>query len=211
MVELVCLFDTFFNRNSGVGHDGGSLQQQFVDRQHADFFGLADVGQRLVGITFGFLEDDVGAMGIARFKSLYGTSHTVCDAATTEFRHTAGGVEEVLLFVLEFLLELVLAVQKLLQLVDHLFVLLLGIVVFLLAVLIVRVLFQLCLPALHFCQLLFLFGTQFLYFFPQFLQLCLHLLESLVGSGKGHVVEVDHGLIVYIDLLIAHLYSLFAD
>ena len=82
-------------------------------------------------------------MSITSFKRLYGASHTVRDSLTTHLRHAACRVEEVLLLVLEFFLELVLAIQFDLQFTDHLLILFLGIIVFLLTIFIVRVFLQL--------------------------------------------------------------------
>ena len=83
----------------------------FFQSLNADFLGDAEILTGFFKVSFGFIEDDIGSLGIATLKCLNGPSHALRDLLASLLRDTTGGVEEVLLFPFELVLELVLLIQ----------------------------------------------------------------------------------------------------
>ena len=80
-------------------------------RLNANFFGDTEILTGFFKVSFGFIEDEIGSLGIATLKCLDGPGHALRDLLTALFRDSTGGIEEVLLLAFEFVLELIFAIQ----------------------------------------------------------------------------------------------------
>ena len=150
-------------------------------------------------------------MGVATFKRLDSTSHALRYLLSALLRDATRSVEEVLLFALELFLQSILAVESLLQVICQSVNIFLRILVILQTVFIIRILVIVCLLPFKFLILLFQLCLHVDNLLMQFLQLRLQFLIPFIISGKGNIIQVNEGFVVYIYMFVADLNSLAAQ